>query len=86
MMRRQIAPGQIPLPLIWHVNLSPFEQGPLVRTLRDLNRWKRGPVVSTTLAECLGISQRTARYYLTRMEQAGMVKRPAGPRSGWVAL
>lgn len=93
----RISPAQLPLPLIWPAapppprvtprrTPSPFERGPLVRTLRELNRWRQGPVVSPLLADHLGLSERTVRQYLARLEQAGMVRRPAGPRSGWVAL
>jgi DNA-binding IclR family transcriptional regulator len=64
---------------------SPYETGPMLRTLRELNRLAGKPITATRLAEHLGISDRTARYYLSRLEQAGYVRRPAGVRSGWAA-
>lgn len=57
----------------------------IVTTLRDLQRWCGGPVAGPVVADHVGLPPRTARYYLARLEQAGLVHRPAGPRSGWVA-
>ncbi|MAS33572.1 MAG: hypothetical protein CL610_06170 [Anaerolineaceae bacterium] len=88
MRRHRIAPGQLALPLVWDMppqrSLSPFERGPVVRVLQELNRWRRGPVISPLLADHLGISERTARLYLARLEREGLVQRPHGPRSGWM--
>lgn len=43
----------------------------------------RRPVRTVVLAELLGISPRTARLYLTRLETRGLVAR-LSPRSGWL--
>lgn len=43
----------------------------------------RRPVRTLILAELLGISPRTARLYLTRLENRGLVAR-LSPRSGWL--
>lgn len=58
----------------------------IIRTLRDLQTWRGGPVVSPLVADHLGVSERAARKYLSRLERAGLVQRPAGPRSGWVTM
>lgn len=58
----------------------------IVRTLRELQTWGGGPVLSPLLADHLAVSERTARKYLSRLERAGLVQRPAGPRSGWVTM
>lgn len=54
-----------------------------VPELRKLNR-RCGPVFSTLLADLLGVNDRTMRYWLRKLEQAGLVERPYGPRSGWM--
>lgn len=90
---RGVSPYQLPLPLTpadrrrIRVMLppSPFERGPVLHRLHELNA-RSGPVVSTLLADHVGIPERTTRLYLQRLEYAGLVKRPAGPRSGWVAV
>lgn len=56
----------------------------IVHTLRDLQRWCGGPVTSPLVADHLGLSGSTTRKYLSRLERAGLVERPAGPRSGWM--
>lgn len=65
--------------------MTPFERDVILPTLRDLNE-QLGAVKSLMLACCINKSDRMARNYLRRMELAGAVKRPHGPRRGWVAL
>lgn len=60
-----------------------YEQCIVLPTLRDLNR-QAGAVPARMLADLLGKSDRTARVYLRRLEQSGMVIRPHGPKSGWM--
>jgi len=73
---------QLALPFTWEDAVSPYERDVVARRLRELNRnW--GPVHSPMVAAYVGISERTARYYLARLEKAGVVRRPAGARSGW---
>lgn len=87
--RRRVRPDQLPLPLKWPSapppEPSPFAAGPVLRYLRELNR-NTGLVISPLLADFLGKSERTARYYLRQLEAAGLVQRPAGPRSGWMVV
>lgn len=50
--------------------------------LRSLRRmFKR--VYAWQVAMEIQMSERTARYCLCRLEQAGLVQRPYGQRSGW---
>ena len=86
---RRVYPEQTPLPLVWPPapppSPSPFATGPVLKHLRELNSWA-GPVKAPRLADFLGKSERTARYYLAQLEGAGLVQRPAGPRSGWMVV
>lgn len=95
--RRRVYPEQLPLPLVFPPppcyrqergtapEPSPFATGPVLKELRTLNRVS-GPVKGPILADLLGKSERTARYYLRQLEAAGLVQRPAGPRSGWMVV
>ena len=62
--------------------MTPYEQDVLLPTLRTLNR-QFGAIHARLLALSVGKSERTAQYYLQRMERVGMVARPDGPRKGW---
>lgn len=84
---------QLPLPL-WEeprqpqlqgLDVTPYECGPVLARLRELQRWCGRPVPAALLADHLGKSERTARLYLRQLERAGYVQRPAGQRSGWAA-
>lgn len=57
----------------------------ILKTLKDLSAW-HGPVVSPLLAQHLAISERTLRFQLQQLEEMGIVRRPRGPRSGWVPV
>lgn len=58
----------------------------LIETLRKLSRGNGGrPVRTTRLATELGQSTWATWYYLTRLEGRGLVVRPGGPKSGWLA-
>ena len=93
MPSRGVSPYQMPLPLtaadrrriVVMLPPSPYERGKVLGTLHDLNKIS-GPVRSPMLADHVGIPERTARLYLRRLENAGLVKRPHGPRSGWIAV
>lgn len=65
--------------------VSPFERGPVLQALRELNS-RCGPVKSGLLADFIGKSERTARHYLHRLERVGWLERPFGPRSGWMVI
>lgn len=93
-MRSQgVSPYQLPPPLtpadrqriVVMLPPSPYERGPVLRVLHNLNE-TAGPVMSGMLADHVGIPDRTARLYLKRLENAGLVQRPDGPRSGWLAI
>lgn len=58
--------------------MTPFERDIIIPTLRRL-----GLCHALTLAVELGKAERTARYYLARLEAKGIVERPNGPRKGW---
>ncbi len=58
---------------------------PLLETLHALNRW-RGPTPGSALADFLAMPERTVRYHLRRLEQAGIVERPFGARSGYMVV
>ncbi len=60
-----------------------MKHAPLLETLHALNRW-RGPTPGSALADFLAMPERTVRYHLRRLEQAGIVERPRGARSGYV--
>lgn len=62
--------------------MSPFEKDVLLPKLQELNQWA-GAIRAVLLADHVGISERYARLYLKKLEEAGMVKRPYGPRKGW---
>lgn len=51
-----------------------------LRTLRRM--YDR--VYSWQIAMEIEMSERTARYRLCRLEQAGLVQRPYGKQSGWL--
>lgn len=93
MRGRGVSPYQLPLPftsadrqrMIVMLPPTPYERGPVMRALRDTNKIA-GPVTATRLAELIGISERTTRLYLRRLEFAGLVQRPCGPRSGWAVM
>ena len=56
----------------------------ILRALRELRRtFKR--VYSYHVAMEIDRGERMARYYLARLEAAGLVRHPKGNRSGWVA-
>ena len=58
----------------------------LIETLRRLSRGQGGrPVRTTRLATELGQSTWATWYYLTRLESRGLIVRPGGPKSGWMA-
>lgn len=63
--------------------MSPFEKDVLLPLLRELN-CRTGAISAVSLAVHVNRAERTARHYLKRMEQAGAVYRPHGPRKGWV--
>ena len=65
--------------------MSPFEKDVLLPKLQELNRWA-GAICAVLLADHTGIPERSARHYLKRMEKAGMVERPYGPRKGWFVV
>ena len=58
----------------------------LVRVVRELQDEVRGLVPSSIVAEKLAMPPRTVRYYLRRVEDAGLIFRPAGMRSGYSAI
>jgi RIO-like serine/threonine protein kinase len=62
--------------------MTPFEKR-VINCLKELNR-TYGPVVSYLLAIALGMNERTCRFWLKRLEYAGMVRRPRGKRKGYV--
>jgi hypothetical protein len=64
--------------------MSPFEQDVILPTLRRLND-TFGAIHADVLASWLCKPDRTMRHYLKRLEQLGAVKRPYGPRKGWLA-
>ena len=64
--------------------VNAYEKDVVLKALRDLNV-AAGPVIARVLAELNGWSERTTREWLRRMETAGMVGRPGGDRSGWMA-
>jgi hypothetical protein len=58
----------------------------ILDTLRSLSRAQGGrPVRTTRLAVELGQSTWTTWYYLTRLEARGLIHRPGGKKSGWLA-
>ena len=57
----------------------------VLEALRELQRFRRGPVPGPLVADFAGLPERTARYHLAKMERFGLVQRPAGPRAGWMA-
>lgn len=64
--------------------MKPFEKDVVLPRLKELNQ-AAGPVIARVLAELNGWSERTTREWLRRLESAGMVIRPMGDRSGWMA-
>lgn len=82
--RRRTDPRQLALPLYWPPDPTPYELCVVARTVQALSRWAGGPVSSSLVAGHIGRSERTARYYLRRLERARVVARPKGPRSGWM--
>lgn len=62
--------------------MSPFESDVILPALRRLNAV--GAIQSVALAVQINKAERTARYYLRRLELAGVVCRPEGPRKGWI--
>ncbi|MAU11131.1 MAG: hypothetical protein CL607_15030 [Anaerolineaceae bacterium] len=64
--------------------LSPFDAH-LLRTICQVQRDLQRPAPSKLLAEQLGISGRTMRYYLRKLENKGLLRRPRGTRSGYQA-
>lgn len=57
----------------------------ILQALRELPRtFKR--IYSYHVAMEINKSERTARYYLARLEAAGLVTHPKGRRSGWVMV
>ncbi len=67
------------------VDLSPFDLR-LVRVVRELQDEVRGLVSSVIIAEKLAMKPRTARYYLRRVEDAGLIFRPVGQKRGYSAI
>lgn len=63
--------------------MSPYLKDVILPEIRQLNRLV-GPVVGTRLADLLGLSDRTVRYWLHQLEEAGYVTRPYGKRKGWM--
>jgi hypothetical protein len=58
----------------------------IIETLRSLSRGGGGrPVRTTRLATELGQSTWATWYYLTRLESRGLIYRPGGKKSGWLA-
>ena len=53
--------------------------------LTELKRERR-PMTGTLLADLNGWPETTVRYWLRRLEALGMVARPYGRRSGFVAV
>lgn len=64
--------------------MSPFERDIILPALRNLNRV--GAIHAALLAIEINKAERTARHYLRRLELAGAVYRPAGPRKGWMVI
>lgn len=56
----------------------------VLEALRQLNR-EITQVFSFDVAAEIEKSARLVRLYLARLEQAGLVQRPNGKNSGWVA-
>jgi hypothetical protein len=65
--------------------LNPFELLIVLPKLKDLN-CAAGPVKGSVLAELNGWPERTTRYWLRRLEETGLVTRPYGKRSGYLAV
>lgn len=63
--------------------LPPYAEDVLLPELEKWNRVRGGALAAPVLADLLGISERTTRHYLRLLEQAGIVERPFGVRSGW---
>lgn len=64
---------------------NPFHDR-VVEQLKWLEHRSIARVSSVVLADILGVSDRTLRYHLRRLEAAGRVVRPEGPKSGWAAM
>lgn len=83
--QRRADPCQLPLPLVWAPDPTPYEMY-VAHTVRELGRWCGGPVPAALVGDHLGLADRTARLYLRRLERARVVARPRGPRSGWAVV
>lgn len=66
--------------------MTPFDRDLLLPRLRELQRWRGGPVPCRLVADVLGMSERTLRWRLRRLETLGAVGRPWGPRRGWCTV
>ena len=56
----------------------------ILRVLADLARLRGGPVASRLLADFVpGAALRTIKWYLAKLERAGLVRRRS-PRGGWL--
>ena len=68
------------------VVLTPRQKA-ILNTIPEVRRRKQKPVVyPKDIAVDLGWSARTIRRELNTLEQLGEVRRPDGPRSGWVVV
>ncbi|QPC83766.1 Rrf2 family transcriptional regulator [Phototrophicus methaneseepsis] len=61
---------------------SPFSELILNRIVEIQHRTGR-PVKTTTLSTHLNKPPRTMRWHLRNLEEAGLLARPAGPKSGY---
>lgn len=83
--RCRVDPRQLALPLVWAPDPTPYEVY-VAQVVCELSRWRGGPVPAALIGDHLGKADRTARLYLRRLEQARLVARPQGPRSGWTVM
>lgn len=62
--------------------IDPFITDCLLPELRRLSARKRAPVATLPLSVRLGVTDRTCRNYLVKLERARLVER-VGRRGGW---
>lgn len=62
---------------------GPYELNVVLPALARVNA-QQGAICAVHLAAYVTASERTLRKQLGRLERAGLVSRPYGPRNGWI--
>jgi DNA-binding transcriptional ArsR family regulator len=62
-----------------------MDQNELIQVVRSINRATDKPARTLAIAIRMAASERTVRWHLARLEAMGLVERPDGRCSGWVA-